>query len=113
MANVFVTDQYTADDLEDDLDLQTCLNNPRVTKVTIYPDGTLVAELGQPSAPDDIILKSAPSYNDKATGFRGVSMRGDKYRVRISEGGLDRNVGTYETMEQAVEARIKAELGVL
>lgn len=94
MANLFVADNHTQADIDEDLDLQTCLDHPRVTKVTIMPDGTLVAEM----SPKD----------ELATAFKGITKEGNRYRARLTVGGVRRNLGNYETIEEAVEARMMA-----
>ena len=93
MANLFVTDNHTQEDLDDDLDLQTCLDHPRVTKVTILPDGTLVAEVG--------------GKPKEAVGFKGITKEGNRYRARVSIGGIRHNIGTFDNIEEAVQARMK------
>lgn len=110
MANLFITDNYKHTDTDEDLDLVTCLEHPRVTKVTIMPDGTLVAEMANIDASADIIRKQEGLHKSNKTGFRGVSIRGSKYRADISHGGIQYNLGSFETMREAVEARIKAEM---
>ena len=114
MANLFVTDNNnnTHTNLDDDLDLMTCLEHPRVSKVTIMPDGTLVAEMIVAEKADDIIRKKEGLHKANKTGFRGVSIRGNKFRADISEDGVQYNLGSFDTIQEAVEARIKAELGL-
>jgi len=99
MANLFVADNHKQDDLDNDLDLQTCLDHPRVTKVTIMSDGTLVAEVGV-------------ANRKETTGFKGITKEGKRYRARIHIGGVRHTIGTFDTLKAAVEARIKAELGL-
>ena len=41
------------------------------------------------------------------TGYRGVQVRGKGYRVRITNKGKLFNVGSFKTLEEAVEARNK------
>ena len=113
MDNLFVADANTRTEaMFEDMDLDTCLKHPRVTKITIMPDGALVVELSTPEKTDDIIRKSDGLHKANKTGFRGVSLSGKKYRASISEDGVQFHLGTFETMQEAIEARIKAELGV-
>lgn len=94
MANLFVTDNHKQEDLDDDLDLQTCLDHPRVTKVTIMPDGTLVAEVG--------VVEQK-----ETAGFKGITKEGKRYRARVSIGGIRHSIGTFDTIEEAVQARMR------
>ena len=111
MTNLFVADANTKTEaMFDDMDLDTCLKHPRVTKVTIMPDGTLVAEMAAPTGADAIIRKTEGLHKGNKTGFRGVSIRGKKFRADISEDGVQYNLGTFKTMQEAIEARIKAEM---
>ena len=121
MTNLFVADLPTSatnigniantnTDYDDDMDLDTCLKHPRVTKVTIMPDGTLVAELSAPTEADGIIRKAGGLHKGNKTGFRGVSIFGTKYRADIQTNGVQRYLGLFDTMQDAVKARIIAEL---
>ena len=111
MTNLFVADANTKTEaMFEDMDLDTCLKHPRVTKVTIMPDGTLVAELSAPAKADDIIRKTEGLHKANKTGFRGVSDYGDKYKLQIQVDGKQRYMGTFDTIEDAVKARIIAEL---
>ena len=111
MTNLFVADANTkTEDMFEDMDLDTCLKHPRVTKVTIMPDGTLVAELSAPTEANDIIRKTEGLHKGNKTGFRGVSIFGEKYRADIQTNGVQRYLGLFDTMQDAVKARIIAEL---
>lgn len=112
MANLFVTDTNNSNiDTDEDLDLTMCLEHPRVTKVTIMPDGTLVAELSNNAeGTNDIIRKEEGLHKGNKTGFRGVSIRGDKYRADVSHEGVQYNLGSFNTKQEAIEARLKAEM---
>ena len=111
MTNLFVADANTKTEaMFEDMDLDTCLKHPRVTKVTIMPDGTLVAELSAPAKADDIIRKTEGLHKGNKTGFRGVSDYGNKYKLQIQIDGKQRYLGTFDTIEAAVKARIVAEL---
>ena len=107
MANLFVTDNRNNNFDDTDLDLDTCLEHPRVTKVTILPDGTLIAEM---VASDEIIRKDNEGLHKRnKTGFRGVSVCGSKYRASVSQNGIQTHLGTFDTLREAIEARMKAE----
>ena len=122
MTNLFVADRSpSATDIGniantntnamfDDMDLDVCLKHPRVTKVTIMPDGTLVAELSAPAKADGIIRKTEGLHKANKTGFRGVSDYGDKYKLQLQIDGKQRYLGTFDTIEAAVTARVKAEI---
>ena len=111
MTNLFVADANTKTEaMFEDMDLDVCLKHPRVTKVTIMPDGTLVAELSAPTEVDDVIRKTEGLHKANKTGFRGVSVFGSKYRADIHTKGVQRYLGLFDTMQDAVKARIIAEL---
>ena len=115
MANLFVTDKPKQDPIDNLLtDLELCLKHPRVSKVTMNADGSMTVDLkGEANAPTDIIRKTEGLHKANKTGFRGVSLRGTRYRADISEDGVQYNLGTFETMQEAVAARIKAEMGLI
>lgn len=109
MTNLFVADTKT-EAMFEDMDLDTCLNHPRVTKIIIMSDGALVVELSTTEKTDDIIRKTDGLHKANKTGFRGVSLSGKKFRASINEDGVQFYLGTFETMQEAIEARVKAEL---
>ena len=47
---------------------------------------------------------------DNPTGYTGVFISGNKFGARISKDHKNITIGTYDTLEEAVEARHKAEL---
>lgn len=49
-------------------------------------------------------------YKNNKTGYRGVYLRGLKYRVEIKQYGKTVYVGTYKTVDEALKARKEAEL---
>ena len=111
MTNLFVADANTKTEaMFDDMDLDVCLKHPRVTKVTIMPDGTLVAWLIAPTGDNDIIRKTEGLHKANKTGFRGVSDYGNKYKLQLQIDGKQRYLGTFDTIEAAVTARVKAEI---
>ena len=116
MANLFVTDKPKQDPIDNLLtDLDLCLKHPRVTKITMNADGSMTIDLkDEAKAPtDEVIRKTEGLHKANKTGFRGVSIRGTRYRADISEDGVQYNLGTFDTMQEAVAARIKAELGLI
>ena len=116
MANLFVTDKPKQDPIDNLLtDLDLCLKHPRVTKVTMNADGSMTIDLKDEvvAGPTDIIRKNEGLHKANKTGFRGVSIRGNKYRADISDDGVQYNLGSFETFGEAVAARIKAELGLI
>ena len=115
MANLFVTDKPKQDPIDNLLtDLGLCLKHPRVSKVTMNADGSMTVDLkDEANAPTDIIRKTEGLHKANKTGFRGVSIRGTRYRADISEDGVQYNLGTFDTMQEAIAARIKAELGLI
>ena len=54
-------------------------------------------------------LKNRKSRSDNTSGFRGVSKKGDRYRVNIGFKGKTYYLGTYETFAKAKRARLEAE----
>jgi len=116
MANLFVTDTPKQDPIDHILpDLDLYLKHPRVTKITVNADGSMTIDLKDEvvAGPSDIIRKTEGLHKANKTGFRGVSVRGTRYRADISEDGVQYNLGTFDTMQEAVAARIKAEMGLI
>lgn len=115
MANLFITDAVSTLSRRDPIDpnIEVYLKHPRVTKITVGADGSMTIDLKDTDADtNNIIRKQEGLHKANKTGFRGVSIRGSKYRADISEDGIQYNLGTFETMQEAIEARIKAELGL-
>lgn len=112
---LFVTDKPKQDYIDNILpDIDVYLKHPRVTKITVGADGSMTIDLkGEANAPTDIIRKTEGLHKANKTGFRGVSLRGTRYRADISEDGVQYNLGTFDTMQEAIAARIKAELGLI
>ena len=116
MANLFVTDTPKQDPIDHILpDLDVCLKHPRVTKITMNADGSMTIDLKDEvvAGPSEVIRKTEGLHKANKTGFRGVSIRGTRYRADISEDGVQYNLGTFDTMQEAIAARIKAELGLI
>jgi hypothetical protein len=113
MDNVFVTDTQAEYIDEIITDLSLCLKHPRVTKITVAPCGTITVDLSEPTkapAATDIIRKQEGLHKANKTGFRGVSISGNKYRADYTAHGFQDYLGTFNTMQEAVEARIRAEM---
>ena len=91
------------------------LKHPRVTKITVAADGSMTIDLKDEAktTTDEVIRKQEGLHKANKTGFRGVSIRGSKYRADISEDGVQYNLGTFDTMQEAIAARVKAELGLI
>ena len=49
-------------------------------------------------------------YKNNKTGYRGVYIRGNKYRVEIKQNGKTIYIGTYLNLKEALKARENAEL---
>lgn len=116
MANLFVTDTPKQDHIDHILpNIDVCLKHPRVTKITMNADGSMTIDLKKEVAagPSEIIRKKEGLHKANKTGFRGVSIRGNKYRADISEDGVQYNLGSFETFGEAVAARLKAEMGLI
>ena len=115
MANLFVTDKPKQDYIDNILpDIDVYLKHPRVTKITVGADGSMTIDLkDEAKATDEVTRKTEGLHKANKTGFRGVSLRGTRYRADISEDGVQYNLGTFDTMQEAIAARIKAELGLI
>jgi len=115
MANLFVTDKPKQDYIDNILpDIDVYLKHPRVTKITVGADGSMTIDLkDEAKATGEVIRKTEGLHKANKTGFRGVSLRGTRYRADISEDGVQYNLGTFDTMQEAIAVRIKAELGLI
>ena len=113
MNNLFVTDATKHASI-DGVDLGALLANHRVSKVTVGADGAITIDLHDvvATSASDIIRKAEGLHKGNKTGFRGVSIRGKKYRADISEDGVQYNLGSFNTIQEAIEARILAEKGL-
>ena len=113
MTNLFVADKPKQDYMDHITpDINVYLKHPRVSKITVNADGSMTIDLKDEvvAGPSDIIRKTEGLHAANKTGFRGVSIRGNKYRADISEDGVQYNLGTFRTMQEAIEARIRAEM---
>ena len=115
MTNLFIADtpkQGHMDHIIPDMDVY--LKHPRVSKITMNADGSMTIDLKDEvvAGPSEIIRKTEGLHKANKTGFRGVSIRGKKYRADISEDGVQYNLGSFNTMQEAIEARIMAEKGL-
>ena len=96
--------------------LEAAMANPNVASITVATDGTLtltMASQAPVASETELFLKSAVDESlhiKNKTGFRGVSIRGSKYRADISHNGVQKNLGSYDTFGEAVEARMLAEV---
>jgi hypothetical protein len=113
--NLFVTDVPTSATHIGNTNIEALLMHPRVSKITVGPDGSVVVELkaDAPVATDDIIRKAEGLHKANKTGFRGVSIRGNKFRADFSEDGVQYCLGVFDTKGEAIAARIKAENGLV
>lgn len=110
---LFVTDKPKQDYMDHIIpDIDVYLKHPRVAKITVGADGSMTIDLKDEDKTTDIIRKQEGLQKANKTGFRGVSIRGNRYRADISEDGVQYNLGTFDTMQEAIAARIKAELGL-
>jgi len=115
MANLFVTDAPKQDYMDHIIpDMSVYLKHPRVSKITMNADGSMTIDLKNEvvAGPSDLIRKTEGLHKGNKTGFRGVSIRGNKYRADISEDGVQYNLGSFDTIQEAIEARIMAEKGL-
>ena len=51
-------------------------------------------------------LQNTPKHKDNKIGIKGVRKHRDKYQARIMIDGIQIHIGTYETIEEARDARI-------
>lgn len=114
--NMFVTDTSMKpmnNDTTMATDLQVAMDHPRAKMITMNAEGDIFIELSDvvaSNAPTDVIRKVEGLHKSNKTGFRGVSVRGNKYRADISKNGTQFNLGTFDTFSEAVEARLGAEM---
>ncbi len=112
MANLFVTDTpTTTTNNTSDMDLGQALDHPRVKEITMDTEGNIFISLSDVVVTkDEIIRKTDGLHKANKTGFRGVSVSGNKYRSDISKDGQQTFLGYYDSFSEAVEARLAAEM---
>lgn len=110
--NMFITD--TTNDTKgifETTDLSTALNHPRVKEITIDDEGNIFISLSDVVvAKDEVIRKTEGLHKANKTGFRRVSVSGNKYRADICKGGTQTFLGYYEAFSEAVKATEAAEM---
>lgn len=75
-----------------------CVQNIPAQEAKTYIDGTCV----------EIMLSKTIAKNN-TSGYRDVARKRDKWQAYINYGGQRRNLGTFETKEEAAEARRRAD----
>ena len=110
MANLFVTDTPTTTTTNNtsDMDLGQALDHPRVKEITMDTEGNIFISLSDVVVADK--RKTEGLHKANKTGFRGVSVSGNKYRSDISKDGQQTFLGYYDSFSEAVEARLAAEM---
>ena len=60
----------------------------------------------------EFLMKTPPVASTNTTGIRGVSKVANGYRADITRNGVQTNLGTYDSFQDAVEARLVAQWGL-
>jgi len=60
----------------------------------------------------EFFMKTPPVSSTNTTGIRGVSKVKNGYRADITRNGTQTNLGTYDSFQDAVEARLVAQWGL-
>lgn len=61
----------------------------------------------------EFLMKTPPVSSTNTTGIRGVSkLANGTYRADITRNGKQTNLGTYDSFQDAVEARLVAQWGL-
>jgi len=60
----------------------------------------------------EYFMKTPPVASTNTTGIRGVSKVKHGYRADITRNGVQTNLGTYDSIQDAVEARLVAQWGL-
>jgi len=61
----------------------------------------------------EFLMKTPPVASTNTTGIRGVSKVKHGYRADITRNGVQINLGTYDSFQDAVEARLVAQWGLV
>jgi len=61
----------------------------------------------------EYFMKTPPVASTNTTGIRGVSKVKHGYRADITRNGVQTNLGTYDSFQDAVEARLVAQWGLI
>lgn len=60
----------------------------------------------------EFLMQTPPVSRVNTTGIRGVSKVKNGYRADITRKGVQTNLGTYDSFQDAVEARLVAQWGL-
>jgi len=60
----------------------------------------------------EFLMKTPPVASTNTTGIRGVSKVTHGWRADITRNGVQTNLGTYDSFQDAVEARLVAQWGL-
>jgi hypothetical protein len=92
---------------------------PKAKRITIVlemtPDGLVHDVTTTDTSVDgepEYLMKTPPVSCTNTTGIRGVSKVKNGYRADITRGGKQTNLGTYDSLQDAVEARLVAQWGL-
>lgn len=110
MTNLFIADNYmTAVDTAMDV------LPPSAKQMTITVDlETRTALVVDVSTRDpEYMMKTPPVASTNTTGIRGVSKVHSGYRADITRAGKQTYLGTYDSLQDAVEARLVAQWGLV
>ena len=111
MANLFVTDKPFVNAIDAAMDVLPT-KTTQVTLVLDLEDMTAVVKDTTSEVPE-YLMKTPPAPATNTTGIRGVSKVKHGYRADITRNGKQTNLGTYDTLQDAVEARLVAQWGLV
>jgi len=74
-------------------------------------DGVTTTDITIEREPE-YFMKTPPVSSTNTTGIRGVSKVKHGYRADITRKGVQTNLGTYDSFQDAVEARLVAQWGL-
>lgn len=84
------------------------------TVVDISADGVVTSKTTNTTRKEEpeYFMKTPPVSCTNTTGIRGVSKVKNGYRADITRNGVQTNLGTYDSFQDAVEARLVAQWGL-
>ena len=114
MHSLFVTDNHSPQFTAIDAAMDTL--PPKAKQITIVldmsPDGMVSNTTTTDTSEPEYLMKTPPVASTNTTGIRGVSKVKHGYRADITRNGVQTNLGTYDSFQDAVEARLVAQWGL-
>lgn len=74
--------------------------------------GKTTSSVTDTTSEPEYFMKTPPVASTNTTGVRGVSKVKHGYRADITRNGVQTNLGTYDSFQDAVEARLVAQWGL-